>query len=173
MLRCQLEQFLTYYKCPGDFSAETVMPQAYTDDLRRKLLGAYDQGRGGLEKLAALFGVSYGWAQKVAATRRRTGSVERPAGAKRGFPSRLTPELRSALSTQIQTRPDATLAELRQWLSEQHGVAVSVSRLCTVLQELGLRLKKSRSTQPSRTLQTDGRDANSGGAKSRRLTPNA
>ena len=87
------------------------MPRAYADDLRRKLLGAYDQGRGGLEKLAALFGVSYGWAQKVAAARRRTGSAERPAGARRGFPSRLTPELRAALSTHIQTRPDATLCQ--------------------------------------------------------------
>jgi transposase len=149
------------------------MPQAYADDLRRKLLEAYDQGRGGLEKLAALFGVSYGWAQKVAAARRRTGSAERPAGAKRGFPSRLTPELRSALSTHIQTRPDATLAELRQWLSEQHGVAVSISRLCTVLQELGLRLKKSRSTPPNRTLRRDARGAKNGGAKSRRSTLNA
>jgi transposase len=149
------------------------MPRAYADDLRRKLLGAYDQGRGGLEKLAALFGVSYGWAQKVAAARRRTGSAERPAGARRGFPSRLTPELRAALSTHIQTRPDATLAELRQWLSEQHGVGVSISRLCTVLQELGLRLNRSRSTPPSRTLRPDARGAKNGGAKSRRLTPKA
>lgn len=149
------------------------MPQAYADDLRRKFLEAYDQGRSGLERLAALFGVSYGWAQKVAAARRRTGRAERPAGARRGFPSRLTAELRLALSTQIQTRPDATLAELQQWLSEKHSVAVSVSRLCTVLQELGLRLKKSRSTPPSKTLRPAVRGANSGGAKSRRLAPNA
>jgi transposase len=149
------------------------MPQAYADDLRRKLLDAYDQGRGGLERLAGLFGVSYGWAQKVAAARRRTGSAARPVGAKRGFPSRLTAELRLALSTQIQARPDATLVELRQWLSDKHGVVVSVSRLCTVLQELGLRLKKSRSTLPSKTLRRDARGANSGGAKSQRLTPHA
>jgi len=147
------------------------MPQAYADDLRRKLLEAYDQGRGGLERLAALFGVSYGWAQKVAAARRRTGRAERPAGARRGFPSRLTAELRVALRMQIQTRPDATLAELRQWLSEKHGVAVSISRLCAVLQELELRLKKSRSTPPSKTLPAAARGANSGGVKLRRLTP--
>jgi transposase len=109
----------------------------------------------------------------VAAARRRTGSAERPVGARRGFQSRLTPELRSALSTQIQARPDATLAELRHWLSEEHGVAVSVLRLCTVLQELGLRLNKSRSTLPSRTLRLDARGAKNSGAKSRRLTPNA
>ena len=122
--------------------------------------------------MAALFGVSYGWAQKVAAARRRTGSTERPPGARRGRASRLTPELRSALSAQIQTRPDATLAELQHWLHEKHAVAVSAARLCRVLQELGLRLKKSRSMPPGRTLPRDARDANSGGAKSRRLTPN-
>jgi len=72
---------------------------------------------------------------------------------------------------QIQTRPDATLAELRQWLSEKHGVAASISRLCAVLQELGLRLKKSRSTPPSKTLPAAARGANSGGVKLRRLTP--
>jgi transposase len=149
------------------------MPQGYADDLRRKFLEAYDQGRGGLEKLAALFGVSYGWAQKIVAARRRTGRAERPPGARRGRVSRLTPQLRSALSAQLQIQPDATLAELQRWLYEKHAVAVSVARLCRVLQELGLRLKKSRSTPPSRTRQPGARGANSGGGKSRESTPNA
>jgi hypothetical protein len=34
------------------------MARAYEDDLRRKFLGAYDQGEGTLEQLAGVFGVS-------------------------------------------------------------------------------------------------------------------
>ena len=42
------------------------------DDLRRKLLFAYDQGEGTLEELATRFVVSVGWAKKISAARNRT-----------------------------------------------------------------------------------------------------
>ena len=47
------------------------------DDLRRKLLFAYDQGEGTLEELAGRFLVSVGWAKKISAARNRTGQAER------------------------------------------------------------------------------------------------
>ena len=40
------------------------------DDLRRKLLYAYDQGEGTLEELAGRFLVSVGWAKKISAQRK-------------------------------------------------------------------------------------------------------
>jgi hypothetical protein len=59
-------------------------------------------------------------------TLRRTGSVERPAGSKRGPASKLTPQLRERMGAWIEAQPDLTLAELqlRQTHAEtscQHG----------------------------------------------------
>jgi len=41
------------------------MPEAYSNDLRRKLLEAYEEGQGTLEELAERFSVSEGWAKKI------------------------------------------------------------------------------------------------------------
>ena len=43
------------------------MARGYSNDLRRKLLEAYDQGKGSLGALAQRFGVSRGWAWKISA----------------------------------------------------------------------------------------------------------
>ena len=58
------------------------MPEAYSNDLRRKLLEAYEEGQGTLEELAERFSVSEGWAKKISAVYNRTQKMERPAGAK-------------------------------------------------------------------------------------------
>ena len=53
------------------------MARAYSDDLRRKLLEAHDQGQASLSELAARYGVSRGWVWKISAARKRSGQVER------------------------------------------------------------------------------------------------
>jgi transposase len=118
------------------------MAQAYSNDLRAKLCQAYARGDGSLRALAARFVVSYSWARKTVATQQRTGSADRPAGRPRGFPSRLTPELREALELRLAQLPDATLLELQDWLKSNHKVSVSVQRLSAVLLEMGCRRKK-------------------------------
>jgi transposase len=45
------------------------MARPYSDDLRRKLLEAFDQGKGSLSELAEDFGVSLGWAWSQAPDR--------------------------------------------------------------------------------------------------------
>jgi transposase len=49
------------------------MARAYEDDLRRKLPAARERGDAGLKRLAARFGVSHGWAEKVARRHKQTG----------------------------------------------------------------------------------------------------
>ena len=129
------------------------MPIAYSDDLRRKLLEARQRGEGSLPKLAARFGVSIAWAGKISAQLTRTGKMERQAGAKRGPASKITPELEQKLKNWIGEQPDLTLAEMTQRLSQDCQVRISVSRLWTVLKQIGMRLKKSRSMPRSRTRQ--------------------
>jgi len=115
--------------------------------------------------LAGRFGVSLGWAEKLMRALRRTGAVERSPGGKRGPASKLTPQLRERMAAWIQTQPDLTLAELQLRLWEDHDLEVSLSRLWTVLGEMGLHLKKSHSMPPSRTRKPPVSSAVSGAKK--------
>jgi hypothetical protein len=80
------------------------MAKWYADDLRRKLLQAYDRGEGTLEQLAERFCVSAPWVWKISAQRKRSGQMERVEQARlRGW---------------VQAQPDLTLAELQQKLAK-------------------------------------------------------
>ena len=66
-------------------------------------------------------------------------------GAQRGHvPLRLA-GFTDALQARIKASPDATLNELRAWLSQTHQVSVSYSVMWKVVARLGLTLKKSTS----------------------------
>ena len=127
------------------------MPSAYSDDLRRKLLEARQRGEGSLPKLASRFGVSVAWAGKICVQFARTGKMERQAGAKRGPASKIIEEHKQKLKDWIAEQPDVTLAEMTERLSQDCQVKISSSRLWTILKQLGMRLKKSRSMRRSRT----------------------
>jgi transposase len=144
------------------------MARAYSDDLRRKLLEAHQQSEGTLEELAERFRVSYGWARKISAALYQTGQMERPCGSKRGPQSKITGDAEQYLKSAIRIQPDLTLSELSQRLEQERGIAISVSRLWTILKNLGLKLKKSHSTPPSRIPKVAGRNATSGGRRRRR-----
>ena len=141
------------------------MPRVYSDDLRRKLLEAHKRGEGSLTSLAMRFSVSVGWAKKVSRALLHTGQMERPPGAKRGPASKLTEEVRKSLRSWIAAQADLTLEELRSRLRQECELSVSVGRLWAVLRELDLRLKKSRSTPPSRTPKRAAGNARSGGSR--------
>jgi transposase len=133
------------------------MARPYSDDLRRKLLAAYDEGKGSLSELAERFGVSLAWAWKISATRKRTGQMERPSyrpGAKRRIDER-------ALAGLLRSHADATLVELQAELESKTGLRVSTQHLWRVVKRLGFRLKKSHSTLRSGT-----RKRTASGAKS-------
>lgn len=138
------------------------MAKAYSDDLRRKLLEAHQQGEGSLPQLAARFRVSVSWAKTISAALGRTGRMERPPAGPRGPRSKLTEEVRKQLRGWIAEQPDLTLMEMQRRLSRERRLAVSVGRLWAVLREMGLRLKKSHSMPPSRTANRGGGNAASG-----------
>ena len=121
------------------------MARPYANDLRRKFLQAYEQGKGTLGELAEQFGVSQGWAKKISATRTRTGQIERSPW-RRGPQSRVTVAVQTWLKEQIRQQPDLTLMELQEQLQAAQGVRLSIGRLWLALRQMGLRLKKSHST---------------------------
>ena len=138
------------------------MAQAYSNDLRRKLLEAHEQGRGTLEELAEEFGVSLGYAKKISAALRRTGRMERTE-QRHGRINQVTPLVQERLREWLRQQPDRTLAELQRQLREQMHVSLSIPRLWVVLRQMKLRLKKSRSMPRSRTRRKTGSVGKLGG----------
>src|SRR5277367_6698264 len=85
---------------------------------------------------------------------RRSSASGRRADKQSGCatsPDRLTPEVSSRIATLVATHPDLTVAELRERLAHDLGVKMSWSMVRLWLGQLGLRLKKSRSTPSSGT----------------------
>jgi len=126
------------------------MPRAYSDDLRCKLLEAYEAGCGSLQELARQFRVSWGYSKKVRTQQLRTGQKERPRQRQHGPASRLTSAVEQQLRSALRQQPDLTLTELQQRLAERADIRISRSRLWVWLQRLGLRYKKNRSGHKNR-----------------------
>ena len=121
------------------------MAKAYSDDLRRKLLEAHEEGEGTLEDLAERFRVSLAWARKISGIYTRTGKMERPPGGKRGRVSKVTPEIDEFLRKAVSAQADLTLGELQLRLYQEKQLKISIGWLWGVLRRLGLRLKKNSS----------------------------
>jgi len=124
------------------------MARAYSDDLRRKFLEAYDAKEGSLRTLAKRFKVSKEWAFKVSADRKRTGSPDRVPQLRRGRKSLVD---RPRITELLTVRPDMVLHELQAELEAATAQRSSLPHLWRVVRSLGFRLKKSRSTPPSAT----------------------
>ena len=121
------------------------MGAAYSQDLRDRVLAAYDRGMK-TTQIAEVFAVSRAWARRVKQRRREHGET---APRRMGGPG-VTKVDRSRLAELVAQHPDATGPELRELL----GVACSDSAIYTALKALGLSYKKRRSTPRSRTVRT-------------------
>jgi transposase len=131
------------------------MATPYSQDLRERVLGAYDRGMK-TKQIADLFCVSASWARRLKQRRRETGeTTHRPMGG-----PGVTIVDRAQLAALVREHPDATLAELRQRL----GVQCALSTLCVALKKLGLSFKKKRSMRPNRTARTSSSVASGGAA---------
>ena len=117
------------------------MAAPYSQDLRDRVLAAYDRGMDS-EAIAKTFLVSTAWARAVRQRRRETGETSaRPMGG-----ATVIKIDREKLTQLVREQPDATLKELRSRL----GVKCAVSAVSAALKRLGLSFKKRRSTRRNR-----------------------
>jgi transposase len=123
--------------------------QPYGADLRDRVLAATGEA---IRAVAARFSVSPSYVSKVRARLRQTGQAT-PGPQHNHVRPRLEP-FYDALRARVAAQADATIAELRTWMAEQHGVTVSHPVMWETLGRLGLTLKKSASGRPSRTGRT-------------------
>jgi transposase len=92
--------------------------------------------------VAELFQVSQATVENILRLYRRTGDVTPQQLHRRGAPVRIDEKAREQLRRSLENQPDMTLAELQEQLVRQSGILVSTSRICRVLQQIGLRRKK-------------------------------
>jgi len=137
--------------------------QAYSLDLRQRVVSAYEQGHDSIATVAERFSVSIGFVKKMLSLKRTTGELT-PRGHGGGRRARLTQRQRQLLVRKVRAQNDISLAELQAVLQEAEGVSVHVSTICRALRQLDLPHKK-RASPPRSATTTRGRG--SGGASAR------
>ena len=132
------------------FSGEAIaMGRAYSDDLRIRILEAYERGEGSCRVLAGRFGVSWEYVRKVRQQLLRKGHRRRLIQSRFGVRSRVTAEVRAYMLALVEAQADITIAELRDRIRAGKGVEISWTLTQNWVKRLGLRLKKSCSTPSS------------------------
>ena len=134
------------------------MAKAYSDDLRRKILQAWEEGEESQEQVAKHFRVSVRYIGKIVHQKRVTGQAER-IPHQPGRKPRFTPPIREQIRTWIRSQSDLTLAEIQEKLRQGEKLKVSLPSIWKMLKGMGLRLKKNRSTHKSRTFRGSKRSA--------------
>ncbi len=114
-------------------------------------MAAFDGGEPARD-VAERFEVSVSFIYKADLRRRRTGETTPGAQCCR-LPLRLEPQ-REAILAHVAKHPDATMAELRDWLAAEHGVQVCLATVWKTLARFGLTYKKGRFARRSRIVQT-------------------
>jgi len=125
------------------------MGRAYSDDLRVRILEASERGEGSCRILASRFGVSWEYVRKVRQQLRRNGNRRRLMQSRFGVQTRVTDEVRAHMLALVEAQADITIAELRDKILAEKGVAISWTLTQNWVKRLDLRLKKSRSTPSS------------------------
>lgn len=139
------------------------MAAPYAQDLRDRVLAAYDRGTQ-TKEIAKTFAVSPAWARRVKQVRREAGRTSPlPMGGVRVLKVDL-----QQLGTLVAEQPDATIAELHRRLGVER---CSASAVGMALQRLGLTLKKRRCMPASRTARTWRKSGRSGSSNAPRVRP--
>jgi transposase len=122
------------------------MPKPFSQDLRDRVLAAYDRGKQ-TKEISSTIGVSPAYARRVKQVRREEHRVTRlPMGGLRGVKVDL-----EQLRQLVEQQPDATIAELHQRLGTDR---CSESAVAMALRRLDLSFKKRRSMLLNRTAPT-------------------
>src|SRR5215208_5196965 len=122
-------------------SHHTLM-DAYSEDLRKKIVQALQQRRMNKSEAARLFGVSLSSVKRYAKAAREGRSLL--PGKAPGKRPLLEEKARRLLEADVQERPFAKLKDRREYLEKVAGVSVSESTLSRALRKMGFGRKKGR-----------------------------
>ena len=146
--------------------------KAYSLDLRQKILRAFDQGLGSQRAIAAFFGVSLSFVEKLLRRRRTTGDIA-PCPHAGGRQPSCDEAALARVRRLVREQPDVTLAELCERLLAERGLRVSVPTMGRLVIARRLPRQKNRSTPANRAPSASSRRGRPIKRRSRRSTPRA
>jgi transposase len=130
----------------------------YSEDLRERIVEAYEAGEGSVRELAKRFAVDPGTVQNYLNLKRETGDVRpRPHGG--GTEPKLDAAGVQLVGTVVQEKNDRTHAEIAKELETRIQVKVSRATVWRALERLGLKRKKKRFVRASRLGRTSSKTA--------------
>jgi transposase len=115
-----------------------------SQDLRERIVAAYDRGEGTRQEIADRYDVSLAMVKKLLYQRNKTGDIgnrHRFSGPK----PKIGAAHRKRLQRLVREQPDLTLEELRDAIA----VECTPQAVFYVLEDMGLTLKKRRSCPPN------------------------
>ena len=118
-----------------------LVMKAYSMDLRKRVMAAYDSGRYTLKQVAQRFDVTARWIQQLRQRRELEGTIAahpQNQGRKPAFRGKQLEELNEF----VQRQPDATLEEIKEHFAEK--TTCSIVAIHYTLKRLGWRYKKKR-----------------------------
>lgn len=120
--------------------------QPYSLDLRERVVKAYEQGKGSIAEIAAMFNVGQTFVKKMLRQKRETGDLSAyPHGG--GNSPTLSPKHLALLRTKVQNQRDISLIELQALLETEAKLSVHPSTISRALSQLGLGRKKKSGGQ--------------------------
>ena len=125
--------------------------KAYSIDLRKRVLAAYDSGKYSVNHIAEQFQVTTRWIQKLRQQRKQEGSIA-PRPPNKGRKPVFQGKDLGKLEQFIETHPDATLEEIKQYFLGV--VECSIVTIHNTLKRLELRYKKNRCVPANKTERT-------------------
>ena len=120
------------------------MPVAYSEDLRRRVIAAWETKEGSQRQLAQRFKVSLSFVRNLLRHYRQSGQI---AAKRRGGYQKPTiqNEHLSIIQSLVEGKNDLLLRELCDHYAERTGISVSITTMHRAVEKLGLRCKKKAS----------------------------
>jgi transposase len=115
--------------------------KAYSDDLRKKVLTAYQKGKVSMRQLTVRFDISLTSVSGLIKNFRQNGHI-RPKPHGGGQTPAINEEGRIFLTEIIAEKPDLTLKELCEYYEDKTGKKVSKSAMDRTLKKMGITRKK-------------------------------
>ena len=122
---------------------------AYSEDLRHKIVQALQQRRMNKSEAARAFGVSLSSVKRYAKAAREGRSLS--PGKAPGKRPLLDEKARRLLGADIEEHPFAKLSDRQEYLQKVAGFSVSESTLSRALRKMGFGRKKGRWVRASKT----------------------
>jgi len=120
------------------------MAAAYSNDLRERVVAAYNRENLSYRQIGLMFGVGEATVDRWVALHRKTGSLApKPKG---GSEPKLRPDQQEQLGAWVLAESDVLLSELRRRVAAEMNIEVDESTISRTLIKLGFTRKKSPSS---------------------------